>query len=218
MRCQGRIPVFSLLALLIFLGSTSFPQFTTAQSMWDNPFDQPSQQENTQASSSGWGTSGYTNDSASSWGADDPWGTDQRWDTDNSWNTESSWTDDFYKAPGNNGENTSDASAERVGDGIAMNQSSCESSGNPNNQACVDACSSPNPPSTCNSACATDPDGAACQAFQESCKSNPSASACPESGFGSTGTPQDAPLPGVVYLLLAGLGYGGYRLRDWQTA
>jgi len=218
-RCRGCLPTFSLLALLIVLGSTFFPQSTTAQSVWDHPFDQPSEQENTHPSPAGWGTSGYTNDSAASWEADDPWGTEQRWDTDNSWNTESSWADDFYGPPGNNGENTSNAPAERVGDGIAMNQSSCESRGNPNNQACVDACSSPNPPSTCNSACAIDPDGAACQAFRESCASNPNASSCRQSGFGSTGTgtPQDAPLPGVVYLLLVGLGYGGYRLREQQA-
>lgn len=206
-----------LIGLLIGLLVSSYaplPSVAQHNTSWANPFDASSAQgTNAPASYNAWDAP-RTASTTEGYDADDPWGTENAWSTDHHRDesfSDGNWSSDFYESsPGDH--------SRPAGNSPTTHSASCGSPGNPNNKACVKACSRSNPPPTCNLACNTDPGGEACEAFQDSCRENPNTAACQRFGSQGTGNPANAPIPGLVYLLLGGLGYGGYKLRNTQTA
>ena len=212
--------VFLLVGLLVTL-----PQAGTAQSAWTNPFETPEEQNDEESPYGTWGTPQHDED-RNAWTTDDPWNTNDPWgleERNRSWG-ESDWARDFYDFDDENsgGESDSDkGSAERVGDGVAM------AAVDPENVEC-----------SSNDECTTGQKQTCCITGNGSkCKKNCAQGGGTDNGplgndefiddngnvvctdpNGDCNNPDiTLPLPGLVYLLLAGLGYGGYRLRERQA-
>jgi len=201
--------LIGLLVILFVGGYAPLPSEAQHTPSWAAPFSPSSAQDaSARTSYNTWGTTQQDED-RNAWNTEDPWNNNDPWgleERDRSYG-ESDWTRDFYDFDDENESGESGkGSTDRVGNGFTMNNgSSCNARGNPNNGGCVKACGSRNPPvAVCQDVCDRSPNGDACQAFRES-------------RFGATGTPQETPVPGIIYLLLAGLGYGGYRLRGHET-
>lgn len=183
------LPAFFLLALLL-LGLSLLPQPTTAQSMWDNPFESPSSEQQDDEPRSLWDARTQDHDDSDPWNTDDPYNTSDPWGLDERDDARgnSDWARDFYDFEDENDGSDTDGSARRVGDGpTTMAKNECDVNGNgcPTGQVCCTVGNSEN-------------------------------RKCRKSCNGKGNTPV-VPLSGLVYLLLAGLGYGGYRLRKQQA-
>ena len=205
---------------------------STAQSAWSNPFESPSNEQQDDEPRSPWDARTQDRDDSDPWNTDDPWGLEER---DNIYG-DSDWARDFYDFEDENGGSSTDGSARRVGDGVAMNAVTCNrnidcggrvcctdedgntSCGSAGNDPCGNGPSDPGDPVEVGDDEFVDDEGntrdiSDCQGggpYPPYC-----GSVC---GDGDTGDCAEvAPLPGLVYLLLAGLGYGGYKLREQQA-
>lgn len=215
----------SLLIVLLAGGSIPLPSAAQSNASWGNSFDRSSTQgTNARASYNAW-SAPHTASPSEGYNADDPWGTENAWSTRSSWrhnpqidseppSNSSDWSGAFYDMSNRNKTKNGNTVREHIGDGPSKMSSPNACNGNPNNPSCTEACSGANPPPSCVRAC-SDPSSTACQNF---CETNPTTPSCQRLGFTGTSNPTDTPIPGLVYLLLAGLGYGGYRLREQHTA
>lgn len=212
---------FLSICLLGLCMGTCAPE-SAAQSMWGTPFDSPEEQENEEASPYGTWSTPQQDETRNGWTTDDPWNTRDPWgleQEDGSWG-ESDWARDFYDFEDENGggESGSDEwSAERVGDGIAM--TAVGNVGCTSNAACgsQDCCIVGNN-SECRNNC---PGGGQSDngalGNDEFIDENGNV-VCTDPTGDCTNPDITVPLPGLVYLLLAGLGYGGYKLREEAAA
>jgi len=215
-----------VLALMLSMGSDALPT-AHGQYGWSNdaPPENPwqiEQPEEDEADDDPWGTN-------------DPWGTEDAWGDDNSWNEDeaygggSDWARDFYDFDDGSSGGSGNGSAERVGDGVAMNAITCSSnldcSGN--RVCCTDGDGNTSCGSAGGAACTNGPSeegdpipigddevvgdngetincsggGSLPTECEEICQSNPSVDCA-----------SVVPIPGIAYLLALGLAFGAYKL------
>ncbi|MFO8233100.1 MAG: hypothetical protein R6U20_10570 [Longimonas sp.] len=154
------------------------------------PFETPEEQQDEESPYGTWGTPQQDED-RNAGNTDDPWNTRDPWgvEQDDRSYGDSDWARDFYDSDDENSGGESDS-----------DKGSAERVGDgPMMNRRVNSCSECGSDEVC---CQQDNGKLQCRDENKSC--------------GNNETP--IPLPGIVYLLLAGLGYGGYRLRDRHTA
>ena len=197
------------LVLLLAGVLLAMPQMALAQSVWTSPFDPAPEEE--QEETTPWGAPGenptYSNPWANDEADDNPWGHNP-WDTsyDDPWDTSSDrsggsdWSSDFYDFDDESSGDGS-GSARRVGNGPAMANSV--------------ECTGDGPSGGCDNGekCCVRADGTTfCN--QSACNSS---NAPPNDG--NVDDPDSAdPIPvdgALLYLLIAGFGYGAYKLRGF---
>ena len=214
-----RAQTFRLVLLLAGV-LLAMPQMALAQSVWTSPFaPAPEHSDDKEDPYTSWGADSE-NQYSNPWGVDDgsgtddPWGTEDRWDADNPWGTGSDWSDDFYDF--DNKSDSNGGSAERVGGGpMMMGETQCQSETcNANQDCCIvggnfqcrESGECPGGGQSDNGPIGED------EFVDENGEivcTNPGSTECDNA---TRTIPVDGAL---IYLLIAGLGYGAYKLRGF---